>query len=341
MENTDVVSQPQCCRKEGYHRWLSWFSVFALVWTGFLLYAGGFTTSIDAGMAFLDWPLSNGSVNPDGWLTEGDKRAEHSHRLLGAKVANLCMILLIWCHVSESRRWVKRLSIGVFVMVILQALLGGLRVLLDEQNLDIDHNLYALAFRVAHGCFAQIFLCALVALVVSLSYAWIREGMGWSRPVSRGLRWWGGIACILMGLQLLLGAMMRHGRFSLVIPTYPEASPGSLLPLEWNWQVVLQFMHTRVGPLLITVALVVFLIGYLRAGNRLVKMEVAALSGLVLLGVQITLGILTVVKLLNEHAATLHMVCGAALLAITFALLYSTFHSSAYREKKPGLESSR
>ena len=46
-----------------------------------LLFAGGYTTSIKAGMAFLDWPLSNGSINPEGWLTESDKFAEHSHRL--------------------------------------------------------------------------------------------------------------------------------------------------------------------------------------------------------------------------------------------------------------------
>ena len=49
----------------------------ALGWTVIVLQAGGFTTSINAGMAFLDWPLSNGSVNPKGWLTESDKFAEH------------------------------------------------------------------------------------------------------------------------------------------------------------------------------------------------------------------------------------------------------------------------
>ena len=52
-----------------------------LLWAVLVLQAGGFTTSIQAGMAFLDWPLSNGSVNPPGWLTEIDKFAEHSHRL--------------------------------------------------------------------------------------------------------------------------------------------------------------------------------------------------------------------------------------------------------------------
>ncbi len=327
MENTDAASRLSHHRKEGYHCWLSWFSVFALVWTTFLLYAGGFTTSIDAGMAFLDWPLSNGSVNPDGWLRQDDQLAEHGHRLLGVKVGICCTILLIWCYWQEPRKWVRKLSLLVFIMVLMQGLLGGLRVMLDEQNLSIDHNMYALVFRIAHGCFAQIFLCALVALVVALSSAWIREGMGWSHPLPNRLRGWGIIACILMGGQLLLGAIMRHGGFSLVIPTYPEAAPdGSWLPVAWNWQVTLQFLHTRIGPLLITLALLVFLVGYLKAENRLSKMKSTAVAGLILLAMQISLGILTVVKLLNEHAATLHVVCGAALLATTFALLFSTFH---------------
>ena len=49
--------------------------LLTLVWSVLVLQAGGFTTSIRAGMAFLDWPLSNGSVNPPGWLTEIDKFA--------------------------------------------------------------------------------------------------------------------------------------------------------------------------------------------------------------------------------------------------------------------------
>jgi cytochrome c oxidase assembly protein subunit 15 len=51
-------------RTSGYKPLLFLFCLFALGWITMLLYAGGMTTSIKAGMAFLDWPLSNGSVNP-------------------------------------------------------------------------------------------------------------------------------------------------------------------------------------------------------------------------------------------------------------------------------------
>ena len=75
--------QSEAKAEPAYKPILFWFGFGTLVWITFLLYAGGFTTSIRAGMAFLDWPLSNGSINPEGWLENEDMMAEHSHRLLG------------------------------------------------------------------------------------------------------------------------------------------------------------------------------------------------------------------------------------------------------------------
>ena len=97
-------------RSYGYKPFLFLFCLFALGWITILLYAGGMTTSIKAGMAFLDWPLSNGSVNPDGWLTESDKMAEHSHRLLGMKIGLLSIVLFLWTYLRESRDWVRTLA---------------------------------------------------------------------------------------------------------------------------------------------------------------------------------------------------------------------------------------
>ncbi|MCH2613804.1 MAG: hypothetical protein MKZ70_03805, partial [Opitutales bacterium] len=81
---------------------LFWFSFGTLVWSAFLLYAGGFTTSIRAGMAFLDWPLSNGSINPEGWLENEDMMAEHSHRLLGAVMGLLSIGLCANAYITNG-----------------------------------------------------------------------------------------------------------------------------------------------------------------------------------------------------------------------------------------------
>jgi heme A synthase len=47
-------------------------------------------------MAFADWPLSNGSVNPPGWLYVSPQRLEHGHRLLASTVGFLVLALFLW-----------------------------------------------------------------------------------------------------------------------------------------------------------------------------------------------------------------------------------------------------
>ena len=86
------------------------YCLFALASITLLLFAGGFTTSIKAGMAFLDWPLSNGSINPEGWLSESDKFAEHSHRLLGMQIGLIAIGLVLWTSLREARAWVRTLA---------------------------------------------------------------------------------------------------------------------------------------------------------------------------------------------------------------------------------------
>ena len=44
--------------------WLSRFAKLAVAATLCLIFIGGHTTTSGAGMAFPDWPLSRGSVNP-------------------------------------------------------------------------------------------------------------------------------------------------------------------------------------------------------------------------------------------------------------------------------------
>ena len=66
-----------------YRPALAWFAAAAAAWVYLVVSMGAFTTSIGAGMAFPDWPLSNGSINPEGWLRDIYMFSEHSHRLFG------------------------------------------------------------------------------------------------------------------------------------------------------------------------------------------------------------------------------------------------------------------
>ena len=61
-------------------------------------------------------------------------RVEHSHRLYGAAVGLVTIVLAGWFLVFEPRRWMKGLGVLAVAAVIVQGVLGGTRV---TQNLDV------------------------------------------------------------------------------------------------------------------------------------------------------------------------------------------------------------
>ena len=61
-----------------------------------LILVGSLVTTNGAGMAFADWPLSSGSVNPSGWWFNDAERLEHGHRLFAETTGLLVGILCAW-----------------------------------------------------------------------------------------------------------------------------------------------------------------------------------------------------------------------------------------------------
>jgi cytochrome c oxidase assembly protein subunit 15 len=313
-------------RTDGYKPFLFLFCIFALCWITVLLYAGGMTTSIKAGMAFLDWPLSNGSVNPEGWLTESDKMAEHSHRLLGMKIGLLSIGLFIWTYLRESRDWVRMLARVLVLVVILQGVLGGARVRFDQLNIMSDHNLVAQSFAVIHACGAMVVLGILVALTLAQTRRWVEAGSGLAVASPFGVKRWGVIATAAIFLQVLIGAIMRHADAGLAIAKFPLASANSLLPAYWNFDVSIHFAH-RVGALIVTGILLTFLGKVWGSPTAKRALGYGALFVALLLGLQIYLGALTIWSAKNPYAATAHHLIGAFLLASTWGLTFLAHHS--------------
>ena len=305
-----------------YDPLLFWFGLASLVWITFLLYAGGFTTTIRAGMAFLDWPLSNGSINPDGWLENRDMAAEHSHRLLGMVMGLLSIAICAAAYVRKASKRMRRMGIALVVLVITQGVLGGLRVKLDALNLDIDHNLYAQSFAVAHATLAQLFLCLLVAYAISASRSWIERDAGFAeKRIPEDLSTWGLVACASIVLQLIVGAIMRHAHAGLAIPTFPLTPYGTLIPPAFDFQVAIHFAH-RVGAVIVTLAVIAYCVRIWRCrlARRALGKSAAALAAL--LAIQVLLGALVIWKVRNEHVTTLHMLNGAFTLATCWAMTF-------------------
>ena len=172
-------------------------AVTAAVATFVLLTAGGFVTSLDAGLVYRGWPLSDGSINPDGWTRDPDKLSEHGHRLLGALVGLLTIALAVLLHRREPRRFVRVLAWIAVPFVCLQGLLGGLRV--TEQSTELA---------MLHGCSGMLFLCVMAAL----AYLQSDDALGDCEPGpdTRPLALAATGAFFAIFMQVVLGARLRH-----------------------------------------------------------------------------------------------------------------------------------
>ncbi len=199
-------------------RWRFRFTLLTALATVALVSWGGFVTSIDAGMSVPDWPSSFGSYDPfkTGLYDAEDPRvrwyksvpvlAEHGHRLLGALVGLLTLVLAGWTWRADPRRWMRRLGLGALALVALQGTLGGLRV--------TENSLFLAG---VHACTAQIFVALLVAMAVFTTRTWLVAPTGLtgaSAPLASGaarrlrrLTW--AAAGVLYG-QIVLGALLRH-----------------------------------------------------------------------------------------------------------------------------------
>lgn len=347
---------------------LNWTARGAVGLVFCLIFVGGLVTSWQAGMAVPDWPLSFGSLNPEGWWANFPVRLEHGHRLLAACVglvvgvlcaavwgnwralgvaANVSIMFAAGGSLLSAPPWLRThlgiwpaaaafllcltrmrarneavgsaersLALWAFVLVCFQATLGGLRVTQETAGwISI-----ATVLRVVHGCVAQAFLAVLIALAARISLLEHPPLEGPMRNGGRAARRVA-VAGFLVYLQLILGASMRHLGAGLAIPTFPAANPeGGWLPKVHNLYTDLNFTHTRVGALVVTITILSAIFLVLRNSQRGQLIWSGAFRSGVLVVLQASLGVLVVLHQKPKTLATFHVVLGAALLASLVAL---------------------
>ena len=168
------------------------------------LVAGALTTSMKAGMAFRDWPTSDGQFMVTyPWLSDfardWDKFLEHGHRLAGMVIGIWSIGLVALVHKFETRRSVRLASIGVLLGVIGQGLLGGFRVRLDDFGLAQ-----------VHGAFAAIVFSGMALVVTMLGRAWINAKQDSGTADIEHLRPFALLSVAAQAFQYFLGGLIRH-----------------------------------------------------------------------------------------------------------------------------------
>jgi heme a synthase len=183
-----------------------------------LLFVGGLVTSKGAGLAVPDWPTTFGYnmfLYPWSKMV-GGIFYEHSHRLAASAVGLLTIALALVLWLRERRSWLRWLGVTALLLVILQGVIGGLRVVLLEHALAI-----------VHAALAQLFFALTVSLAIFTSREWDRESSEAPNPpfiplLQRGKEgdfalFDGGrlarLCAITTGLiyvQAVFGAVLRH-----------------------------------------------------------------------------------------------------------------------------------
>jgi heme a synthase len=166
-----------------------------------LILFGGLVTNTGAALAVPDWPTTFGQnmfLYPWSNMV-GGIFYEHSHRLIGAVVGLLTLGLgaALW----PMGGWLRWLGVAAVGAVILQGVLGGLRVVLLQGTLAIFH-----------GCLAQAFFGLLVALAL-LTARTPAVSLRELSPSTRALT----LATVaLIYVQIVFGALLTHaGRIDL------------------------------------------------------------------------------------------------------------------------------
>ncbi len=253
---------------------------------------------------------------------------EHTHRLIASIVGFLTIILAVWLWRTEDRPSVRTLGLIAVAGVILQGVLGGLRVTMLKDQIGIFH-----------ACLAQAFLGLIVLIAIITTNFWrtidrnstVLNGQVYQR--FRRIEQIAIATTIAIYAQLALGATMRHQHKDLAILDFPTANGGWIPDTSstavakinaWRdaralsdvdaFQIWLQMSH-RFLAVLIGVAVITFFVRV--AGNEFQNSTLRKVSILwvVFFLIQFALGAWTIWSNKAADIATTHVAVGAIMLS--------------------------
>ena len=202
-------------------RWLHRYTRLLAVASLLLITAGGLVTSTGSGLAVPDWPNTYGYFMFTFPLSSmvGGILYEHGHRLIASVVGLLTIGLAVWLARVEPRRWVHRLGCIALAAVIVQGGLGGITVL----------YFLPAPISISHAGLAQLFFVLIVSLAIVTSPGWHDHYRGRAAPGTGPrasaadpiLARLAMILPVVIYVQILVGATMRHTGAGLAIPDVP------------------------------------------------------------------------------------------------------------------------
>ncbi len=273
------------------------FAILTASLTFMLLLVGGLVHNTRSSLACPDWPLCYGQVFPK---MEGGVLVEHSHRLLASAVG-LCTIVLLVLLVRRREKGLAALGVSLLALVIGQGVLGGLTVIYRLPT----------AISTTHLAVSQVFFLGLIYAAFRTRERAEREKLPELGRVTL-------LATVVVYLQMLLGALMRHLGAGLACLDVPLCR-GSLWPAGAHGALQLHMVHRLFGVLVLAVVVFASVQTFRKSRGHFV-VKALAVSAPILVCVQIGLGLLSITSFLGVVPVTAHLGVAAALLANMWTL---------------------
>jgi heme a synthase len=340
--------QSKSTPSRAFHYW----SLFTVLVGVVLIWWGAAVTTEDVGLSVPDWPLAFGKVNPEGWWKVPAIFLEHGHRILGATIGVLVLVMYLWAFVRErpsaveviglmlgsfgylylvreqelrvapviaalgvlwlvyrwsSQKWsaLRGLATLALILVVIQASLGGLRVLKMSDP-----------FGVLHGTLGQVFFCVLVLIALLSSGTWVNGQSLLKSGNSAGARLSSTVLFMAVFGQLVIGAILRHTQRDHLAASDLVFTNGSLIPPTSPPDVFVLFLHKYWGVSVALLMLAVATYGKTWIDRSTpIRLVPRILTFLPVL--QVGLGVSVILTGKSFWVTNFHVLNGLAMLALT------------------------
>jgi len=167
---------------------------------------GSLVTTLGAGMAFPDWPTSDGQgmLTYPWHLSVGDKFVEHGHRLAGMLIGLCALLLFLTAWFTSTAKTIRIACTLILAAVVTQGLIGAARVLMDERVMAYVHSVF--------GCLVFVGLW-MVVLMTGKPAAAGQQGQPEERDDTDGRRLSRILAVafpVIAIAQYSIGGVVRH-----------------------------------------------------------------------------------------------------------------------------------